>query len=189
MVLALGVIAAVLVASALIVIARDLSDGDDPGPATTSRPAATPTGVPTPTGPRTDSPPPVNGCGSASETPRGIDGQAAARQLCHRYADRLRRVTDTMFECELGGRIEDCRAEARAAWATLTELMADSSYREAKALLDGAIELAEGSGRSYLSPACQGRNEPMDRTATDCTTDYSSFGVGLSALEYLLRSM
>jgi hypothetical protein len=183
--LALGLVAAILLAAAAIVITRDLTDRDDPDPSATSAPSAsTPASRPFP-----DSPPPVDGCGSTSETPRGIDGQAAVRALCHKYADRLGRNTDAMFECRIGDRIEDCRPEAGRAWNTLIALQADPAYREARVLIDGAFDLAEVNGRRYRSPDCVGRNETGEEKSVDCATSYSAFGVGLSSLEYLLRSM
>ena len=184
--LALGVVAALLLAAAAIVITRDLAGGGDPESPKDPAPASTFTPEPSPW---PNTPPPVNGCGSTSETPRGIEGQAAGRKLCHRFADRLRKNTDAMFECTIDDRIEDCRDEAGTAWVTLTALQADPSYPEAKALLDGAFELAEENGSRYRSPDCVGTNGAKDDTAAECTASYSTFGVGLSSLEYLLRSL
>ena len=184
--LALGLVAAVLLAAATIVITRDLAGvGDPEPPADPAPPALTFTPDPSPW----PDEPPAEGCRSASETPRGIAGQAAARELCHRYSDRLRKNTDAMFECRIGDRIEDCRAEAGTAWATLTALQADPGYEEAKALIDGAFDLAAINGRRYRAPDCKGPNAVSNKKAADCTTSYSAFGLGLSSLEYLLRSM
>ncbi len=185
-VLAIGLVVAVLLATAAIVLSRDLISGPDPDPTATTGPPASPTPEPTPW---PNSPPPANRCQPASETPKGIQGQAAGRQLCRQYADRLRHGTDAMFECQIGDRIEDCRDAAAAAWATLMKLMAEPDYQEAKVLLDGAFDLAQVNGSHYLSADCKGRNAPDDEAAVDCTTSYSAFGVGLSSLEYLLRSM
>lgn len=185
--LALGLVAAILLAAAAIVITRDLTDAGDPAPSAASDPPVS--SSPPEARPWPDSPPPEDGCGSTTETPRGIEGQAAVRALCHKYADRLRDNTDAMFECRIGDRIEDCRPEAGRAWNTLTALQADPAYRDARVLIDGALDLAAANGRRYRSPGCVGRNESGAEKAVDCGTSYSAFGVGLSSLEYLLRSM
>ncbi len=180
--LAIGIVVALLAASGLIVIFRDLLSGPvEPERTVATRPAETPE-------PTWLNSPPAEGCQPSSATP-GIDGQAAGRELCRRYADALRDRTDAMFECRIGDRLEDCRAEAAAGWQTLLKLTADPDYRRAKALLDGAHDLAQLNGDRYLSPDCKGRNDPDDETATDCASSYSAFGVGLSSLEYLLRSL
>jgi len=177
--LVLGLFAAVLVAAGAIVVTRQLLSEPAPDPAGPVTPAPGTSSAPEPG-------PPPEGCRTGSPI---LTGQEEVRELCRRYAGRLRTGTDAMYACRIDARIEDCRAEADAAWATLTALAGDPAFDDARPLVEGAFELADEAGRHYRSKECRGRNTLRHPTASACVSSYSTYGVGLSALEHRLRSL
>lgn len=182
----LGLIAAVLLAVGGFVIVRDLTDSDDPGEVVPPASApVSPGRVETEPGGREPLP---EGCRSPAASPRPLASEAAARQLCQRFGDRLRRDTRAMFDCTIDDRVEDCRPAARRAWSTLSALRQDPAFAKAQVVLNDAVALADENGRQYLGRTCIGRNDPQDETAVDCNAGYATFGLGLSTLEVRLRS-